>query len=58
VEVYGHECLSRTQVSEWFEKFKEGRGEIEDDPRPGRPRTSKTDANIEKAGEIVQKTVA
>ncbi|KAJ8960939.1 hypothetical protein NQ318_020239 [Aromia moschata] len=29
-------------------KFKEGRETTEDDPRPGRPSTSKTDENIEK----------
>jgi hypothetical protein len=54
-EVYGDECLSRTQVFEWFKSFKEGKGEFEDDPRPGRPCTSKTDANIEKVGETVRK---
>jgi hypothetical protein len=35
------ECLSHTQVFEWFKRFKEGRGEIEDDSRPCRPCTSK-----------------
>ncbi|KAJ8956287.1 hypothetical protein NQ318_015023, partial [Aromia moschata] len=40
-EVYGNECLSRTQVFEWFQRFKEGRETTEDDPRPGRPSTSK-----------------
>lgn len=54
-EVYGDECLSRSQVFEWYKKFKEGREDIEDDPRPGRPRTSKTDDNIEKVCEIVRK---
>ena len=49
--VYGDECLSRTQVFEWF---KRGREEIGDDQRPGRPSTSKTEANIEKVGEIVR----
>ena len=43
--------LSRTQVFEWFKRFKEGREEIGDSQRPGRPSTSK--ANIEKVGEIV-----
>jgi hypothetical protein len=43
------------QVFEWFKRFNEGRGEIEDDPHPSRPCTSKTDANIEKVGEIVRK---
>jgi len=29
--VYSDECLSRTQVFEWFKRFKEGREEIGDD---------------------------
>jgi len=52
--VYGDECLSRTQVFEWFKRFKEGREEIGDDQRPGRSSTSETDVNIEKVSEIVQ----
>ncbi|KAJ8960941.1 hypothetical protein NQ318_020241 [Aromia moschata] len=46
-EMYGTECVSRTQVFEWFKRFKEGREMTEDDPRPGRPSTSKMDENIE-----------
>ena len=38
-KVYGDECLSRTQVFEWFKRFKEGREEIRDDQRPGHPST-------------------
>ena len=53
-KVYGDECLSRTQVFEWFKRLKEGREEIRDDQRPGRPSTSITDANIEKVGETVR----
>jgi len=53
-KIYGDECLSRTQVFEWFKRWKEGRKEIGDNQRPGRPSTSKTDANIEKFGEIGQ----
>jgi hypothetical protein len=30
MEVYGDECLSRIQDFEWFKRFKEGRGEIEE----------------------------
>jgi hypothetical protein len=52
--VYGNECLSRTQVFDWFKRFKEGRKETGDDQRPGRPSTSKTDANIEEFGETVR----
>jgi len=53
-KVYGDECLSCTQVFDWFKRFKEGREEIGDDQSPGRPSTSKPDANIEKVGEIVR----
>ena len=53
-KVYDDECLSRTQVFEWFERFKEGREEIGDNQRPGHPSTSKTDTNIENVSEIVQ----
>jgi len=55
-KVYGDECLSRTQVFDWFKRFKEGREEIGDDQCPGHPSTSKTDANIEKVGEIVRQS--
>ena len=51
---YGDECLSRIQVFEWFKRFKERREEIGNDQRPGRPSTSKTEAIIEKIGEIVR----
>ena len=37
--VYGDECLSRTQVFEWFKRFKEGSEEIGDDQRSGYPST-------------------
>jgi len=50
---YGDECLYRTQVFEWFKRFKEGREELGDDRRPDRPSTSKTHANIEKVGATV-----
>jgi len=52
-KVYGDECLSRTQVFEWFKRFKDGREEIGDHKHPGHTSTSKTDASIEKVGEIV-----
>jgi len=53
-KVYSDKCLSCTQVFEWFKRFKEGREEIGHDQRHGRPSTPKTDANIEKVGEIVR----
>ncbi|EGI64099.1 FLJ37770-like protein [Acromyrmex echinatior] len=53
-EVYGHECLSRARVFEWFKRFQDGREDVEGDSRPGRPSTSKTDDNIETIGNLVR----
>jgi len=46
-KVYSDECLSCTQVFEWF---KDEREETGHNQCPGCPSTSKTDANIEKVG--------
>ena len=38
-KVYGYECLSCTQVFEWFKRLKEGREGIRDNQCPGCPST-------------------
>ncbi|GFT23340.1 protein GVQW3 [Trichonephila clavipes] len=48
------ECLSRARVFEWFKRFKDGRQDVEDDSRPGRPSTSKTDENVEKVASLIR----
>jgi [histone H3]-lysine36 N-dimethyltransferase SETMAR len=53
--VYGSDCLSRTQIFEWYKRFKDGRESFEDDERSGRPRTSITDSNVEKVKEVIRK---
>ena len=42
------------QVFEWHKRFVEGREDVEDDPKPGRPCTSTTDTNIEKVRQLVR----
>lgn len=53
-EVYGHGCLSRTQVFERLNTFKEGREMTEDIARLGRPYISKTDANIQQVSQMIR----
>lgn len=46
---FGNDYLSRSVIFEWFKRFKDGRQSTEDDPRSGRPSTSRNDdvvANI------------
>jgi hypothetical protein len=47
LSVYGQKVFSRKEVSVWYNKFKDGRAALNDDPQEhrGRPRTSHTDEN-------------
>ena len=47
--------MYRTRVFEWRKRFVEGRENVEDDPKSGRPCTSTTDANIEKVWQLVHR---
>ena len=47
--------MSRARVFEWHKRFKSGREEVEDDPKPGRPSTSKTADNIERVNTLVRR---
>jgi hypothetical protein len=42
------EALSKTQVYEWYLRFKRGEMLCEDQPRSGRPSTSRNDEDLEK----------
>ena len=45
---YGEATLSSAQVFRWRKAFKEGRENVEDDHRSGRPSTSTTDESVSK----------
>ena len=44
---FGKSTMSRPQVQLWYNRFKEGREDVTDDARPGRPIMSTIDENIE-----------
>jgi len=51
---YGEHAVSRTQVFRWHKAFLDGRECVEDDPRSGRPCTSKTEENMTKMRDLVR----
>lgn len=48
VQVYGTEAVSRKCVYDWFKRFRDGKETTEDEPRSGRPSTSRTPDMIER----------
>ena len=51
-KAYGEDAMGRTQVFEWFRRFKEGRTSVESNPRSGRPSTSRNEEMIAKVRKI------
>jgi hypothetical protein len=51
---FGEEAMCRTQTYELWKRFKEGRTLVDDDPRSGRPSTSKTDDNVANVREVIR----
>ncbi|XP_027851471.2 protein GVQW3-like [Aphis gossypii] len=49
---YKGDALGKTQVFEWFSRFKSGEMSIEDQARSGRPSTSLTDKNVKNIHKI------
>ena len=51
---YVDAALSKTRVYEWFSRFKNGEMLIEDQPRSGRPATSRSDENVDKINTLIR----
>ena len=47
-KAFGNECMSKTRIKEWYNRFKGGRTSVDSDSRSGRPTTTKTLDNIER----------
>ena len=43
---YGEYALKKSSVLEWHRLFKEGRENVQHDPRSGQPKTQRRDANV------------
>jgi len=53
VSVCGGSALDYSNVNRWMAKFKKGRVSSTDLPRPGRPYSSRTDANKERVENLI-----
>lgn len=53
-EAYGDEVMSRARIFDWHKRFKEGREDVRDDARSGRPVTHRTEENIRKVKDLVR----
>ena len=53
-EIYKNSAMSSTKVFKWHKRFVEGREDVENDPKSGRPCTFTTNANIEKVRHLVR----
>lgn len=47
-KIFGDECMGKTQIKEWYKRFKSGRTSVDSDPRSGRPSTTTTPDNVER----------
>ena len=53
-QAYSEDAMGRTQVFDWFRRFKEGRTSVESVPRSGRPSTSRNEEMIAKVRTVVR----
>jgi transposase len=53
-QAYGEDCLSRTKCYKWYQRFKSGRTSTEDEPKTGRPSTSKDNDHVEKVRAVIR----
>jgi [histone H3]-lysine36 N-dimethyltransferase SETMAR len=54
VSAHGPEVISYSSVQKWAKLFNEGRIELEDNPRPGRPVSVTTKENIEEVQRLIE----
>ena len=47
-KAFGNECMNKTRIKEWYNRFKGGRTSVDSDSRSGRPSTTKTLDNIKR----------
>ncbi|XP_033221176.1 protein GVQW3-like [Belonocnema kinseyi] len=52
-ELFKDDCISRSHSGRWHKAFLEGRTDVADEQRSGRPTTARTDANVERVQKLL-----
>ena len=50
---YDEYTVKKLSIFEWHRQFKEGREDVQHDPRSGQPKTQRTDANVDRVRTLV-----
>ncbi|GFU92852.1 protein GVQW3 [Trichonephila clavipes] len=53
-KAFKDECMGKTQIKEWYGRFKNGRTSVDSDPRSGRPSTGTSSHNVERVRAAVE----
>ncbi|KAJ8954558.1 hypothetical protein NQ318_000792 [Aromia moschata] len=56
-KAFGVDCLSDRQIFRWHKAFAEGRDDVNDENRAGRPSTSNSDENVKRMRKVCAKLV-
>ena len=51
---YGEYGMKKSSVFEWHRRFKEGRVDVQDDPRSGQPKTHRTDSYVDRVRTLLR----
>jgi len=54
IVAYGEFAMKKSSVFEWHRLFKEGRENVQHDPRSGQPKTQRRDANVDRVRTLVR----
>src|SRR5688572_15666694 len=54
VTLHGHQAPTYSTIQKWSKQIRDGRMDIEDNPRSGRPVTATTTENIERVRTIIE----
>jgi len=50
---YGEYAMRKSSDFEWHRRFKEGREDVQNDPRNGQPKSQRTEANVDRVRTLV-----